>query len=1519
METAIIGISCRFPGAGNYNEFWENLIRNKSGITEIPADRWDWQAYWGDPNSGKNKSLSKWGGFIDAVDAFDMTFFGLTPKVVQTMDPQQRIMLEMTWACFEDAAIPPSTLKETKVGVFLGVFNHDYKELQESIDISIEAHHSTGTATAVIPNRVSHYFSLKGPSIPIDTACSSSLNAIHSAIQAIDYGDCEMALAGGINLLLTPTRHISFSKMGMLSPTGSCKTFDDSADGYVRGEGAGVVLLKPLAKALADGDSIYGVVKGSAVNHGGRTYTLTYPNPDAQAEVIVAAIERAGIPVQSLSYIEAHGTGTPKGDPIEFNGLMTAFGKLAPEADKESAWCGLGSVKTNIGHLEAAAGVAGVIKVLLSLKHCQLPPLHNYKALNARITMDGTPFYIVDRLQPWLSRYGHNPLRAGISSFGFGGTNAHVVIEQAPEIEFPEIAQRPCHLICLSARTEAALAHKRRDLLTWLEKNKLTADLPNISATLLLGRDHFDFREAYVVKDIDELMKMLIAIEAEETAGTLKPTALPQFGNTSSSDTHARDNYYRSEQLTEESKTEPEEHEYRHQLARETFEKLRLYKHDCHDSKQDSHDSKQDSHDSKQDSHNSNHDSHTYVEHTRTLAELYILRDDLDWQQLFPHGFQRLHLPTYPFTQQRCWLTQTTKVTKVAHTEQIKPQTQPTQAPVDVTQLRGKIHPLLHRNISTIDEQLFCSEFTRSEDFIPNIAANSDLTGSTTPHCQFPETTALEMVREAVAQATDSLGRKKGNIYLKNITWAQPIDIPATVYVGIYPHNEVWTEKSAKENGALTFELFTRPAADQRLIHCRGYASVNDRAAIPPLDLSALQQIFHQDSATPTTCSAEECYQILSSLGLHFTPPRQLIKTLYFNAEPNTEPNAENNTHYNHGRKLTPKQPPEQCLVKLSLPPELIKPLYQGTTPPLIADACMQAARVLIAKSDPQALVPGALQIFNPCPDGASGEFPATLWAWIRINQTGNGQSNHKYLDIDLFDDHLHDGKGKVRFQLEGLVLQPPETRTPVTTNRKTPGKANTATDCLLFYPQWCERPAAENAPAPVYSRHIALLLEFNPDIKTALDRKLPGVECLLVNSEQNAIENAFETQTIVVIETVKNIIRQHIKDAKNDPVLLQLVIPADGEQRLLFGLSGILKTARKEYPKFIGQLIGVEAGASADALAEKLRKSSRCPQDQEIEYRHGKRLVSTWAEWKSAGRAQREATSPWRKNGVYLITGDAGGPGLMYAKIYAKELARNASHPTIFLTGRREITSADSAALKALQPLGATVEYRQVDISDLAAVRALITSIQETGQLKGVIHCADVQRDNIILKKPTDEIAPVLAPKVRGLINLDTATRDIDLDFFVLFASTAGALGNTGQADYAAANAFMDAYAAHRDQQVKSRQRSGRTLSINWPLWAWDDTQANATTEKKLQQEMGAVLLTLEAGIWAFYQSLCTDQPAPCFQVLVMEGEPEKIRSSLLPMTDTGATGSESAPSPYDLLNPSGPEASSTAVSAQR
>ncbi|WP_315823373.1 polyketide synthase [Paraflavitalea speifideaquila] len=392
-DIAVIGMSCRFPGASNYEEFWENLKAGRSGIEEVLANRWNWRDYWGDPATEKNKSNSKWGGFLEGVANFDIDFFGLSAREVERMDPQQRLMLELTWACLEDAGIRPTTVSGEQVGVFLGVFNFDYKELQErGGQLSIEAHHSTGTASAIIANRVSYYYNFKGPSVPLDTACSSSLSAIHAALQSLQLGECKMALAGGINLLLTPTRHISFSKTGMLSPTGSCKTFDDGADGYVRGEGAGLILLKPLEQALADKDPIYGIIKGSAVNHGGKTYSLTYPNPDAQRDVIIAAQQMAGVTPDTIGYIEAHGTGTPKGDPIEFKGLVNAFQGLGQEMSLTNNYCALGSVKTNIGHLEAAAGIAGVIKVLLSMQHRQLPGLLHFQQLNHRISLAGTPF-----------------------------------------------------------------------------------------------------------------------------------------------------------------------------------------------------------------------------------------------------------------------------------------------------------------------------------------------------------------------------------------------------------------------------------------------------------------------------------------------------------------------------------------------------------------------------------------------------------------------------------------------------------------------------------------------------------------------------------------------------------------------------------------------------------------------------------------------------------------------------------------------------------------------------------------------------------------------------------------------------------------------------------------------------------------------------------------------------------------------------------------------------------------------
>ncbi|MEJ2445685.1 MAG: polyketide synthase, partial [Exilibacterium sp.] len=284
-DIAVVGMAGRFPDAKNVEEFWANLVGGKNSIKEVPQDRWCWREFWGDPLNEEGKTNSKWGSFLTDVDKFDAQFFGISPKEAELMDPQQRIMMEVCWSCFEDAGITPSALPKRNVGVYLGVFNNDYKELIDPHPECIAAHHATGSATSILSNRISYFFDFVGPSLSIDTACSSSLICIHLAMQAMRAGECELALAGGINLLFTPNRHISFAKTGMLSATGQCYSFDERANGYVRGEGAGVLLLKPLESSLADRNRIYGVIKASAINHGGKAHTLTYPSAESQSEV----------------------------------------------------------------------------------------------------------------------------------------------------------------------------------------------------------------------------------------------------------------------------------------------------------------------------------------------------------------------------------------------------------------------------------------------------------------------------------------------------------------------------------------------------------------------------------------------------------------------------------------------------------------------------------------------------------------------------------------------------------------------------------------------------------------------------------------------------------------------------------------------------------------------------------------------------------------------------------------------------------------------------------------------------------------------------------------------------------------------------------------------------------------------------------------------------------------------------------------------------------------------------------
>lgn len=506
-DIAIIGMAGVFPGAPDIATFWENLILNKDVISIIPKNRWNWEELNKDSDS-KNKSDIKWGGFVEDIVKFDANFFNISRREAELTDPQQRIFLQIVWKAIEDAGYNPNALSKTKTGLFVGVFNNDYAELLQKTGIT-DAYITTGITHSILANRVSFLLNLQGPSEAIDTACSSSLVAIHHAVKAIEDGDCEIAIAGGVNALLSPSVYIVANKAGMLSPDGRCKSFDKSANGYVRSEGVAAILLKPLDKAIEEGDSIYGIIKGTAVNHGGHVSSLTVPNPNAQAEVISQACQRAGISIDTINYIETHGTGTSLGDPIEINGLKKAFNSLNELSDVTLPFCALGAVKSQIGHLEAAAGIASLIKVLLALKHKIIPGNLHFNELNPFINLENSPFYIVGKNQPWTNlqnKAGENlPRRAGISSFGYGGTNAHLIVEEAPSF-VTETATFSSYLLVISAKTENALLNKFKEFSLWLQNRNPSISLSSICYTLNVGREHFDKRCALVVDSFEELV-----------------------------------------------------------------------------------------------------------------------------------------------------------------------------------------------------------------------------------------------------------------------------------------------------------------------------------------------------------------------------------------------------------------------------------------------------------------------------------------------------------------------------------------------------------------------------------------------------------------------------------------------------------------------------------------------------------------------------------------------------------------------------------------------------------------------------------------------------------------------------------------------------------------------------------------------------------------------------------------------------------------------------------------------------
>jgi acyl transferase domain-containing protein len=502
---AIVGAACRFPGEANDPDaFWQRLHDGVNAVGRIPDERWDVAAYY-DPNPDTpGKSYAAHGAFIKEIDLFDAAFFNIAPVEARTMDPQQRLLLELSWQALEHGAIAPDSLRGEQVGVFVGICSSDYSlyTLASRRPQQIDAFAGTGIAASVAAGRLSYFYGFHGPSFPVDTACSSSLLAFHLACQSLRQQECDLALAAGVNLILAPDMHVYFSKTRALSANGRCWTFDAAADGYTRGEGCGVVVLKRLSDALAAGDNILAVARGSAVNHDGRSSGLTAPNGPAQQAVIRQALANSDVSPDEVSYVEAHGTGTPLGDPIEVQALAAVYGQNRP-ADAPLL---IGSVKTNIGHLEGAAGIAGVIKTALALHYGEIPPHLNYSRPNPHIPWSELPVKVVEERQPWPDG---KPRLAGVSSFGFSGTNVHLILEGAGEPASREqFSEPPIHLFTLSAKRPSTLAALVTRYADYLQAHPEVA-LGDLCHTTAVGRSHFAHRLAIVCRNQEELLAEL--------------------------------------------------------------------------------------------------------------------------------------------------------------------------------------------------------------------------------------------------------------------------------------------------------------------------------------------------------------------------------------------------------------------------------------------------------------------------------------------------------------------------------------------------------------------------------------------------------------------------------------------------------------------------------------------------------------------------------------------------------------------------------------------------------------------------------------------------------------------------------------------------------------------------------------------------------------------------------------------------------------------------------------------------
>ena len=1403
---AVIGMAGQFPKALTLEQFWQNIAQGRNCISEIPKSRWDVGRYYlpggsaaglpggsttglpggstaGLPGgSAPGKTNSRWMGLLEEFDLFDPLFFEISPLEAHSMDPQQRVFLQACWHAIENAGYNPKSFAGSKCGVFVGCGPGDYHLL--SRDLQISGLGFTGGDTAILPARVSYFLDLQGPCLAIETACSSSIVAIATACDSLVAGNSDMALAGGVCVVTGPELHIKTAQKGMLSKDGRCFTFDQRANGFVPGEGVGAVLLKRLSDAERDQDIILGVIEGWGINQDGKTNGITAPNPESQKRLQQDIYDRYQIDPAAIQLIEAHGTGTQLGDPIEVDALKQSFRKYTQKA----AYCALGSIKSNIGHCLTAAGIASVTKVLLALRNRKLPPTINFEQLNENIDLKDSPFYVNDRLRDW-ELHGADSRRAAISGFGFGGTNAHLVIAEyaSPVSErsaISTVTESGKIIIPLSAKTAERLKQKAGELSDFIRENGRRIDLSNMAYTLQVGREAMEERVGFLVSSLDELGAKLSAFA---------------HGEGVDGDIH------------------------RGQVSRNKDD-LGIFRQDA-------------------EMRETLIDKWVGQGKLSQLLKLWVRGLELDWNKLYGASKpQRIELPGYPFAKERYWIDpiKTPPLTHAAASASV-------------------LHPLLHVNTSDLNQQSYRTTFSGEELFLADHQVSMD---GDAPLKVLPGVAYLEMARVAVEKAApNEAGSRLPELH--NVVWLQPIVVTA--------ENPISIALFVEADKQIDFEI----CSGEDTLHCQGRVALNEESASEGLDLEQLKRQMERG-----WLDAASVYAAFTRMGLHYGPAHQALSALELGDG--------------------------QLLAHLSLPACVRENREQYVLHPSLLDGALQAAIGLAGGELGSATAPHATlrDVALQAAIGSAGDELASsvaphvpfsldalriitsctpeMIAWVRHSAGSRSNGAQIKVDIDLCDSH-----GNVCVQMRGFcarAVRASSTAARAATHRalnessiaartavhpalsessiaaRTPSHGDIGT--LFAVPVWQARATGSTSARRYGVRHV-LLCDLPHISVQQLQAQIAGSQCesLQARAQANLAERYGE-HAQRCFEHVQRLLRSK----PSAGVLLQIVIGNQPEQAILAGLGGLLRSAALENPRLTGQIILVPPQWPAEPVAQCLQQDVNSPEDTIIHHGESQRRVLRW----QALDENSAQSSPiaFKDRGVYLITGGLGALGVLFAR----EILQQTTQAHVILTGRSALTEAKQALLAQLSTARmGCVSYRQIQLDDARQSAQLLAQIkQEHGQLNGILHSAGMAADNFVLKKPAAEFNEVLTPKVIGTFNLDQASRDLELDFFVLFSSVAAAMGNVGQADYAAANGFMDQFAAHRNRLVAAGERRGRTLAINWPLWAEGGMALDAATQQRLQRATGMQPMRTSTGVQALHRCLALQAD----QVLVMEGD---------------------------------------------